>query len=77
MDVYSYSMILYQLFEHHPPFVGLDPVEAARQAALYDKRPNLIQLSERKPFPFNVRSHLVNAVLNPWGCAGCRSLLRN
>ena len=28
VDVYSYSMILYQLFEHMPPFSGTDPVEA-------------------------------------------------
>lgn len=55
VDVYSYSMILYQLFEDNLPFAGVDPVEAARQAALYDKRPRLLQLSERKPFPANVR----------------------
>ena len=39
VDVYSFSMIAYQLFEHMPPFAGTDPVEAARSAALYDKRP--------------------------------------
>ncbi len=49
-------MILYQLFEHTPPFAGVDPVEAARQAALYDKRPNLVQLGESKPFPMGVRT---------------------
>jgi len=54
--VYSFSMILYQLFEHTPPFAGVDPVEAARQAALYDKRPNLVQLGESKPFPMGVSS---------------------
>ena len=54
VDVYSFSMILYQLFEHTPPFAGVDPVEAARQAALYDKRPNLMQLGESRPFPMGV-----------------------
>ena len=45
VDVYSFSMILYQLFEHMPPFSGMDPVEAARQAALFDKRPQFHALS--------------------------------
>ncbi len=60
VDVYSFSMILYQLFEHTPPFAGVDPVEAARQAALYDKRPNLMQLGEQKPFPMGVGAKLVS-----------------
>jgi serine/threonine protein kinase len=52
VDVYSFSMILYQLFEHQPPFAGTDPVEAARQAALYEYRPPLSQLKGRlEPFP--------------------------
>lgn len=52
VDVYSFSMILYQLFEHQPPFAGTDPVEAARQAALYEHRPPLSQLKGRlEPFP--------------------------
>lgn len=45
VDVYSFSMILYQLFEHMPPFSGTDPVEAARQAALFDKRPQFHALA--------------------------------
>lgn len=48
-------MIMYQLFESQVPFAGEDPVEAARQAILYDKRPNFVQLSAEKPFPLNVR----------------------
>jgi serine/threonine protein kinase len=81
VDIYSFSMIIFQLFEvrsggqveelkcaimHHmvcqfmllrhirrdistslqfmPPFSGMDPVEAARQAALYDQRPEFILL---------------------------------
>jgi hypothetical protein len=52
VDVYSFSMILYQLFEHQPPFAGTDPVDAARQAALYEYRPPLSQLKGRlEPFP--------------------------
>lgn len=52
MDVYSFSMILYQLFEHQPPFAGTDPVDAARNAALYEHRPPLSQLKGRnEPFP--------------------------
>jgi len=44
VDVYSFSMIAYQLFEHLPPFAGIDPVEAARQAALFDRRPEFLLL---------------------------------
>ena len=44
VDVYSFSMIIYQLFEHQPPFAGMDPVEACRQAALFDKRPEFFNL---------------------------------
>ena len=38
-------MIMYQLFEHQPPFAGTDPVEAARKAALQDLRPGLNKLN--------------------------------
>lgn len=44
VDVYSFSMIMYQLFEFQPPFAGMDPIDAARQAALYDLRPQFIAL---------------------------------
>lgn len=47
VDVYSYSMIMYQLFETQPPFAGMDPIEAARQAALYDMRPQFISLAQK------------------------------
>ena len=60
--MYSFSMILYQLFEQNPPFAGVDPVEAARQAALYDKRPNLGQLGESKPFPLGVSLFLHQSI---------------
>ena len=39
VDVYGFAMIAYQLFEGVPPFYTLDPVEAARAAALEHKRP--------------------------------------
>jgi len=49
VDVYSYSMIMYQLFESQPPFAGMDPIDAARQAALYDLRPHFIILQSAAP----------------------------
>ncbi|KAI8473279.1 MAG: protein kinase [Monoraphidium minutum] len=39
VDVYSFAMIAYQLFEGVPPFAKSDPVEAARQASLEGVRP--------------------------------------
>ncbi len=47
--MYSFSMIAYQLFEYCPPFAGMDPVEAARQAALHNKRPEFNKLNEKSP----------------------------
>lgn len=47
VDVYSYSMIMYQLFESQPPFSGMDPVTAAKNAAMYDLRPQFIQLNSQ------------------------------
>jgi serine/threonine protein kinase len=51
VDVYSYSMIAYQLLEFQPPFAGVDPVDAARQAALYDRRPAFINLAAAASAP--------------------------
>lgn len=42
VDVYSFSMIIYQLFEHQAPFYGMDPVDAARAAALQELRPEWV-----------------------------------
>mmetsp|Transcript_33425 Transcript_33425/g.73919 ORF Transcript_33425/g.73919 Transcript_33425/m.73919 type:complete len:522 (-) Transcript_33425:758-2323(-) len=39
VDVYSFAMIVFQLFECVPPFAGVDPVEAARSAAMMGSRP--------------------------------------
>ena len=52
VDVYSFAMIMFQLFEHTPPFAGVDPVEAARAAALDNRRPKLEKLaSKQDPMP--------------------------
>lgn len=51
VDVYSFSMIAYQLFEHMPPFAGMDPVAAAKAAALRDSRPAFNKLNDpSKPY---------------------------
>lgn len=63
MDVYSFSMIAYSLFEHCQPFAGMDPVEAARQSALYDKRPQLMKLGGKSPNMQARPSHRVQGVL--------------
>lgn len=39
VDVYSFAMICFQLFEGVPPFWNMDPIEAARGAALKNLRP--------------------------------------
>ena len=39
VDVYSFAMIIFQLFETTVPFHGCDPVDAARQAAMLGARP--------------------------------------
>ena len=49
VDVYSFSMIAYQLFELTPPFSGMDPVDAARKAALAEERPPLMRLATQMP----------------------------
>ena len=70
--MYSFSMILYQLFEHQPPFAGTDPVEAARQAALYEYRPPLSQLKGRlEPFPVRQRCPQRHASCAAIPCVRC------
>ena len=39
VDVYAFSMILFELLEGYIPFLSIHPVEAAKQAALENKRP--------------------------------------
>lgn len=55
VDVYSFSMIVYQLFEFTPPFGGADPVEAARAAAMYDRRPEFVSLMRPEPIKKEIR----------------------
>ncbi|KDD75764.1 protein kinase [Helicosporidium sp. ATCC 50920] len=56
VDVYSYSMIVYQLFEHVPPFQDLNPVEAARRAAMEHVRPGFVQLQAPSPEAAEIRA---------------------
>jgi len=44
VDVYSFAMICYQLFEGEIPFAGIDPIQAAKDAALHGARPYLAGL---------------------------------
>jgi serine/threonine protein kinase len=39
VDVYSFSMIAFQLLEGYPPFWTMDPIQAARRAAIEGLRP--------------------------------------
>ena len=48
-------MIVYQLFEFQPPYAGTDPVEAARQAALYEQRPQFVALLQPHPMKKEIR----------------------
>lgn len=67
VDVYSFSMIAYQLFELRPPFVGMDPVDAARKAALDEERPQLMRLATRMP---TMQVHALNITDTP-SCVLC------
>lgn len=42
------AALLYAL-QFQPPFAGMDPVEAARQAALYERRPEFVALMQPHP----------------------------
>ncbi len=35
--------------QFQPPYAGMDPVEAARQAALYERRPEFVALLQPHP----------------------------
>ena len=48
VDVYSFSMIMYQLFQGLPPFWWMHPVDAAKAAALHHARPEWGQLNRAK-----------------------------
>jgi serine/threonine protein kinase len=55
VDVYSYSMIVYQLFETQPPFSGMDPIGAAKNAAMYDLRPQFVQLNANDSYKREIK----------------------
>ena len=61
--MYSFSMIAYQLFELQPPFAGMDPVDAARKAALAEERPALIRLNAGTP---TMKARLTHQLLGPF-----------
>ena len=49
VDVYSFSMIVFQLFECSVPFSGMDPVQAARDAAILGTRPSFPPRNKLEP----------------------------
>mmetsp|Transcript_2635 Transcript_2635/g.6192 ORF Transcript_2635/g.6192 Transcript_2635/m.6192 type:complete len:653 (+) Transcript_2635:298-2256(+) len=61
VDVYAYAMILYQMFEGRPPFVMLEPQQAAVAAAINGLRPKFTEL--KKP---GSRQKLRNLVEQCW-----------
>lgn len=42
-------MLCCAVLQFQPPFSGQDPVEAARQAALYERRPDFVALVQPSP----------------------------
>lgn len=68
--MYSFSMIAYQLFELMPPFSGMDPVDAARKAALAEERPPLLRLATQMP-TYRVRGPEVLPLLITRRCLCC------
>lgn len=77
VDVYSFAMIIFQLFETTVPFHGHDPVDAARQAAMLGARPSfpprktvspMMQVSWHEPPDNPCVGHewLSHAPLVPW-----------
>jgi serine/threonine protein kinase len=49
VDVYSFAMICYQMFEAMLPFEGTDPIQAAKHAAMYKTRPFLEPMAPQVP----------------------------
>lgn len=59
VDVYSFAMICYQLFEQQSPFTGIDAITAARSAAMQRARPSFQPLGPGNPIR-EVRSSLAH-----------------
>lgn len=55
VDVYSFAMIIFQLFETTPPYAGQDPVEAARSAAMLGARPTFPPRRNLTPVQIELR----------------------
>jgi len=64
VDVYSFAMIVFQLFECSIPFAGVDPVEAARNAAMLHVRPSFPPRNKLTPVEQKLRD-LVTACWDP------------
>lgn len=63
VDVYSYAMILFQISETSLPFAGLDPVAAARDAAMLNSRPHF---PSRGPKPSGTQRMLTDLIRQCW-----------
>eukprot|EP00877_Chromochloris_zofingiensis_P012895 jgi/Chrzof1/785/Cz01g28220.t1 len=64
VDVYSFAMIIFQLFETTVPFHGHDPVDAARQAAMLGARPSFPPRKTVSPMMQDLRK-IVEDCWNP------------
>ena len=60
-------MIMYQLFETNPPFSGMDPISAAKNAAMYDLRPQFVQLGIGGPSYKTEIKELIESCWRPNG----------
>lgn len=49
VDVYSFAMICFQLFEGCVPYEGVDAVQAAKNAAIHKERPQFPDLASNTP----------------------------
>ena len=65
VDVYAFSMCLFELFEGRPPFAAINGVSAAKAASFNHLRPIMIAMDNSKvchnvlSFPFLIREHPV------------------
>ena len=79
VDVYSFAMICFQLFEGCVPYEGIDAVQAAKSAAIHKERPKFTDLAGNTPHrsvrqvPPPCVSDPLSAVVVWEGCEGCVS----